>query len=137
MRYVILILTITSMLVPSADAQRRNLKSREAEFMSTPPPVGDPLPEVEVFDIDGRPFSTASIKGHYSVLTFGCLTCPPSIWNIRGLEAVQRDYGPKGVKFYFIFKSLAHPELVGGYVQPVNRGRMTNRCMSALHISLV
>jgi hypothetical protein len=31
---------------------------------------------------------------------------------------VYRDYGPKGVKFYFIYKSLAHPELAGNYVQP-------------------
>ena len=34
------------------------------------------------------------------------------------MEAVHRDYGPKGVKVFFIYKSLAHPELVGDYVQP-------------------
>jgi len=31
---------------------------------------------------------------------------------------VYRDYGPKGVKFFFLYKTLAHPELVGDYVQP-------------------
>ena len=31
---------------------------------------------------------------------------------------MYRDYGPKGVKFFFIYKSLAHPELAGHYVQP-------------------
>ena len=31
---------------------------------------------------------------------------------------MYRDYGPKGVRFYFIYKSLAHPELVGDYVEP-------------------
>ena len=31
---------------------------------------------------------------------------------------MYRDYGPKGVKFFFIYKSLAHPELAGDYVQP-------------------
>jgi hypothetical protein len=31
---------------------------------------------------------------------------------------VYRDYGPKGVKFFFIYKTLAHPELVGNYIQP-------------------
>jgi len=31
---------------------------------------------------------------------------------------VYRDYGPKGVKFFFVYKSLAHPELAGDYVQP-------------------
>ena len=40
------------------------------------------------------------------------------MWNVSGLEAVYRDYGPRGVKFYFIYKSLAHPELAGNYVQP-------------------
>jgi hypothetical protein len=40
------------------------------------------------------------------------------LWNVSGLEAVYRDYAPKGVKFFFIYKSLAHPELVGNYVQP-------------------
>ena len=31
---------------------------------------------------------------------------------------MYRDYGPKEVKFFFIYKSLAHPELAGNYVQP-------------------
>ncbi len=31
---------------------------------------------------------------------------------------MHRDYAPKGVKFFFIYKSLAHPELAGSYVQP-------------------
>ena len=34
------------------------------------------------------------------------------------METVYRDYAPKGVKFYYIYKALAHPEL-NGYVQPV------------------
>jgi len=34
------------------------------------------------------------------------------------LETVYRDYAPKGVKFYYIYKSLAHPEH-DGYVQPL------------------
>jgi hypothetical protein len=40
------------------------------------------------------------------------------LWNVSGLEAVQRDYGPRGVKFFYLYKSLAHPELAGHYVQP-------------------
>jgi hypothetical protein len=36
--------------------------------------VGSPLPEVVVFDADGKEFETASLKGGYSVLVFGCLT---------------------------------------------------------------
>lgn len=33
------------------------------------------------------------------------------------METVARDYAPKGVKFYYIYKALAHPEL-NGYVTP-------------------
>lgn len=32
---------------------------------------------------------------------------------------MHRDYGSKNVKFFFIYKTLAHPELVGNYVQPI------------------
>ncbi len=32
---------------------------------------------------------------------------------------MYRDYSPKGVRFYFIYKALAHPE-TNGYVQPVS-----------------
>lgn len=31
---------------------------------------------------------------------------------------MYRDYSPRGVKFFFVYKSLAHPELVGNFVQP-------------------
>ena len=33
------------------------------------------------------------------------------------METIQRDYAPKGVKFFYIYKALAHPEN-SGYVQP-------------------
>lgn len=35
------------------------------------------------------------------------------------METVERDYAPKGVKFYYIYKALAHPE-TNGYVTPFN-----------------
>lgn len=43
------------------------------------------------------------------------------MWNVSGLEAVHRDYKSKGVKFFFIYKALAHPELAGDYVQPFTK----------------
>ena len=36
--------------------------------------VGSPMPEATVFDEAGKPFETASLKGKYSVVVFGCLT---------------------------------------------------------------
>ena len=38
------------------------------------PKVGDSLPELQVFDQHGQVVSTASLKGSYTVLVFGCLT---------------------------------------------------------------
>ncbi len=34
------------------------------------------------------------------------------------METIQRDYASRGVKFFYIYKSLAHPES-NGYVQPL------------------
>ncbi|MBL8819210.1 MAG: redoxin domain-containing protein [Planctomyces sp.] len=114
-------MTLIALIVVSfcsqSSAQQR-MQEREEEFLSQKPLIGDALPEVTVFNSDGSSFRTGDLKGHYTVLTFGCMTCPPSMWNIAGLEAVHRDYAPLGVKFFFIYKSLAHPELAGGYVQP-------------------
>jgi cytochrome oxidase Cu insertion factor (SCO1/SenC/PrrC family) len=53
---------------------RAQKEQKEAEFLSGKPAVGDPLPDVAVYTPDGKPFSTASLRGHYTVLTFGCLT---------------------------------------------------------------
>lgn len=36
--------------------------------------VGKKLPDVKIFDDQGKEFSTSSLKGSYTVLTFGCLT---------------------------------------------------------------
>lgn len=37
--------------------------------------------------------------------------------NVSSLETVERDYSPRGVKFYYIYKALAHPE-TNGYITP-------------------
>ncbi len=33
------------------------------------------------------------------------------------METIERDYSPKGVKFYYVYKALAHPE-TNGYITP-------------------
>lgn len=38
------------------------------------PEAGQPLPNVTIFDAEGKPFSLSQLRGHYSVLVFGCLT---------------------------------------------------------------
>ena len=43
-------------------------------FDRAAPQIGDPLPDVAGLDADGKEFKLRSLKGHYTVLTFGCLT---------------------------------------------------------------
>lgn len=46
----------------------------EERFDREAPQVGDPLPDVAGLDADGNEFRLRSLMGHYTVLTFGCLT---------------------------------------------------------------
>jgi len=56
------------------------------------------------------------LTGHYSVIVTGCLTCPVFYRTYPKVEAIAKDYSPKGVQFYFLYKLLAHPEN-HGYVK--------------------
>lgn len=57
-----------------AQAQRKKLKVNEEDFLTEAPIVGDKLPDVTVYSPTGTEFKTAELRGHYTVLTFGCLT---------------------------------------------------------------
>jgi cytochrome oxidase Cu insertion factor (SCO1/SenC/PrrC family) len=57
-----------------AKAQKAKSGERDTAFEKASPRVGELLPEVSVWDGDGKPFSTRTLRGHYSVLVFGCLT---------------------------------------------------------------
>ena len=46
----------------------------EKRFQEFDLKVGDPFPEVEIFDAHGKPFNTKSLKGKYTVIVNGCLT---------------------------------------------------------------
>jgi hypothetical protein len=92
-------------------------KASAEEFDKARPAIGQPFPELTVYTPDGKEFETASLRGHYTLVVLGCLTCPPFLGNVAGLEAVYRDYEPKGVKFYFVYRNVAHPELRGNYLQ--------------------
>jgi cytochrome oxidase Cu insertion factor (SCO1/SenC/PrrC family) len=49
-------------------------KQREEDFLNAKPVAGDPLPALTVYAPDGKEVKTADLRGHYTVLTFGCLT---------------------------------------------------------------
>ena len=72
---------------------------------------------INIVDAQGKAFSTGQLKGHYTVLVAGCLTCPAFLGTYTGVEAVSRDYASKGVKFFYVYRALAHPEN-NGFVKP-------------------
>ncbi len=65
-----LVLTLSPKLV---HAQQRMIE-REQEFLRSKPKINDVLTDVTVYDVEGREVKTSSLRGHYTVLTFGCLT---------------------------------------------------------------
>jgi cytochrome oxidase Cu insertion factor (SCO1/SenC/PrrC family) len=45
-----------------------------AQFSQVTRLLNTTLPTVNVFDAQGKPLSTSSLRGSYTVLVFGCLT---------------------------------------------------------------
>ncbi len=43
-------------------------------FQGSGPALGQPLPDISVYDAQRKEFTLSSLKGDYSVLVFGCLT---------------------------------------------------------------
>ena len=56
------------------DVQAQKMQEREEDFLRSKPLIGDQLPDVTVYSPDGTPSKTGALRGHYTVLTFGCLT---------------------------------------------------------------
>lgn len=64
-------LMLAAVWVGSAPAQR---EKKEEEFLKEKPLVGELLPDVTVYSPDGKEFKTTDLRGHHTVLVFGCLT---------------------------------------------------------------
>jgi cytochrome oxidase Cu insertion factor (SCO1/SenC/PrrC family) len=52
----------------------RNETEAAREFLKSHPTIGDPFPDMSVYDADGQPFELAALRGSHTVLIFGCLT---------------------------------------------------------------
>ena len=77
-----------------------------------------PLPELQGIRESGETVNLRELcEGQYTVLKAACLTCPEFLKSYGEIEAASVDYGPKGVKFVYFYKSLRHPEL-DGHVEP-------------------
>jgi cytochrome oxidase Cu insertion factor (SCO1/SenC/PrrC family) len=46
----------------------------DPEFLKKSPAVGEAFPDLTVYTADGKEFKTSGLRGHYTVLSFGCLT---------------------------------------------------------------
>lgn len=53
---------------------QRGGRAGGAQFSQVTRLLNTTLPTVNVFDAQGKPLSTASLRGCYTVLVFGCLT---------------------------------------------------------------
>ena len=59
--------------VPTVPRDERKITDN-AEFQGVSPRVGEPLPDLAGYDEQGNAFSLEQLKGHLTVLVFGCLT---------------------------------------------------------------
>ena len=61
----------------SVGRQSASVKQRaemDREFPHEKPGIGDAFPDLAVYRPDGKEVRTSELRGHYTVLTFGCLT---------------------------------------------------------------
>lgn len=78
------------------------------------------LPDLNAFSENGDALKLRELcEGKYTVLATGCLTCPQFHKAYTGIETLSVDYSPEGVQFFYVYKSLRHPEL-DGYVEAQN-----------------
>lgn len=109
---------------PPVRTRQRNPRQRGSgrdNNRSPLPEKGKLFPSLNAYDEDGAVVKVPqSLAGNYTVLVRGCLTCPVFWRSYHEIEALSRDYQPLGVKFYFVYGSLAHPEN-NGYVQPFSQ----------------
>jgi hypothetical protein len=59
----------------SAQAQLDPRQQASRRFESTAPAVGEPLPDLAVYDAGGKELRVGELlQGHYTVIVLGCLT---------------------------------------------------------------
>lgn len=115
-----LAILIASLATPIAFTQRSNQGMGPLLDRAEIKP-GEVIPgDLVIYKADGAPVNLAQItRGKYTVLVSGCLTCPIFHRSYPSVEAVYADYkGRDDIQFFFMYKSLAHPEL-NGYIQPM------------------
>ena len=63
------------LVVAPARAQDSPFEGGNKRFESTAPQIGEPLPDVPIYNLDGTKHSIRDlVRGQYTVLVLGCLT---------------------------------------------------------------
>ena len=63
---------------------------------------GSKVPDFTLADLKGNPVNWAALKGDTTVIVFMATECPISNGYNDRMNALYREYAPKGVKFVFI-----------------------------------
>jgi hypothetical protein len=74
MKTVIWLKVLLALAIQPGIASAQERKKSEAEFVRSRPAIGDAIPDVVIYDSTGKEVRTSELRGHYTVLTFGCLT---------------------------------------------------------------
>ncbi len=74
MRYMLLILFAMAAMAALVPPPPEPGAQADDDFVRARPTIGDPLPDLIIHAADGSDLRTTDLRGHYSVLTFGCLT---------------------------------------------------------------
>lgn len=121
MQYKLTILILALCLeLFTLQVKAQNLKgSPNMRLKATGLEIGSSLPDsLEVYSSEGNKMKVTDLfKNNPTVIVSGCLTCPVFLRTYPGVEAVYQDYKEK-VDFYYLYKTLAHPEN-HGYIQPI------------------
>lgn len=81
------------------------------------PNVGEPAPDFELADLDGKRLNLKSLRGKPVVVEFGSYTCPVFRRQVDGLAALRAEFGNE-VHWLMIYTAEAHP--TDGRVAPIN-----------------
>ena len=71
--------------------------------------VGSTLPDFTLQQLNGSPVQFSSLKGPVTVVMFISVQCPVSNSYNERMNALYRDYSPKGVKFVAINANRTEP----------------------------
>jgi hypothetical protein len=69
-----LVLGLLIAALPNSALAQPEKKKNEEDFVKEKPAIGDALPDLTVYSLDGKEVKLSSLRGQHVVLSFGCLT---------------------------------------------------------------